>query len=72
MVEAVKSFKLQFTSMPYMNKVLEHLHLLWIGIWLHTHTVTTTDISPDWGDLAESLGIDEEGIMQRRRRHKRV
>jgi hypothetical protein len=52
--------------------VLEHLHLLWIGIWLHTHTVTTTDISPDWGDLAESLGIDEEGIMQRRRRHKRV
>jgi hypothetical protein len=36
--------------------VFEHLQLLWIGIWLHTHTVTTTDVSPDLGELAESLG----------------
>jgi len=30
---------------------------LWMGIWLHTHTVsTTTDVSPDLGELAEILG----------------
>jgi hypothetical protein len=26
-----------------------------MGIWLHTHTVTTTDTSPDLGKLGEIL-----------------
>jgi hypothetical protein len=30
--------------------------LLWMGIWLHTHTTTTTHVSPDLGELAEILG----------------
>ncbi len=45
------------TSMSYLYEVFEHLQLLlWMGIWLHTHTVTTTDVSPDLGELAEILG----------------
>ena len=56
MVEAVKLFKLHPTSMSYMHKVLEYLHLLWMCIWLHTQTVTTTDICPYLGELNEILG----------------
>jgi hypothetical protein len=56
MVEAVEPFKMHPTSMSYLYEVFEHLQLLWIGIWLHTHTVTTTDVSPELGELAESLG----------------
>jgi hypothetical protein len=26
-----------------------------MGIWQHTHTVTTIEVSPDSGDLAEIL-----------------
>jgi hypothetical protein len=28
---------------------------LWMGIWHHTHTVTTTDVSPDLGEFAEII-----------------
>ena len=36
------------TSMPYILKVFQapSTVVMWIGIWLHTHTVTTTDRSP--------------------------
>ncbi len=54
-VEAVEPFKLHPTSMSQIYKVFEHLKQLWIGIWQHTHTVTTTDVSPDLGQLAEIL-----------------
>ena len=56
MVEAVEPFKLHPTSMTYLYKVLEHLQLLCIDIWLHTHFVIITDVSPDLGELAKSLG----------------
>ena len=57
MVEAVEPFKLHPTSMSYIYKVLEHLQLLWMEKWLHTHTITATDISsPNLGELAEILG----------------
>ena len=56
MVEAVEPFKLHPTSMSCKYDVFEHLQLLWMGIWLQTHTVTTTDVSPDLGELAEILG----------------
>jgi hypothetical protein len=39
---------------PTYKKVFEHLHLLWMGRLLHTHTVITTDISKDSGELAET------------------
>jgi hypothetical protein len=41
--------------MLYIYKVLEHLQQLWMGIWQHIHSVTTTEISPDLGEFAEVL-----------------
>ena len=41
--------------MSYIYKVFEHLKQLWMGIWQHTHTVTTTEVSPDLGKLSEIL-----------------
>jgi hypothetical protein len=56
MVEAVEPFKLHITSMSYLYEVFEHLQLLCIDIWMHIHSITNTDVSPDLGELAESLG----------------
>jgi hypothetical protein len=42
--------------MSFLYEVFEQLQLLGMGIWMHIHSVTTTDISPDLGELAESLG----------------
>ena len=56
MVEAVEPFKLHITSMSFLYEVFEHLQLLGMGISMHIHSVTTTDVSPDLGELAESLG----------------
>ena len=55
-VEAVEPFKLHPTSMSYLYEVSEHIQLLGISIWMHIHSVTTTDVSPDLGELAKSLG----------------
>ena len=41
--------------MSYIYKVFEHLKQLWMGIWQHTHTVATTEVSPDLGELVEIL-----------------
>jgi hypothetical protein len=35
--------------------VFEHLKQLWMGIWQHIHSVTTTEVSPDLGELAEII-----------------
>jgi hypothetical protein len=55
LVEAVEPFKLHPIMMIYIYEVVEHLLRLWMGIWLHTHTVATTDASPDLERLAEIL-----------------
>ena len=55
MVEAVEPFKLHPTSMSYIYKVFEHFKQLWMGIWQHIHAITTTELSPDLGELAEIL-----------------
>jgi hypothetical protein len=41
--------------MSYIYEVFEHLKQLWMGISQHIHTVTTTDVSSDWGELAEII-----------------
>jgi hypothetical protein len=41
--------------MSYIYLVFEHHKQLGMGIWQHTHTVTTTDVSPDLGELAEII-----------------
>jgi hypothetical protein len=28
---------------------------MWMGIWQHTHTVTTTEVSQDLGEFAEII-----------------
>ena len=53
--EDVEPFKLHPTSMSYMYKVFEHLNQLWMGIWQHIHTITTTEVSPDLGKFSEIL-----------------
>jgi len=54
-VEAAELFKLHPTSMSYIYLVFEHLKQLWMGIWQHTHTVTTKEVSPDFGEFTEIL-----------------
>ncbi len=58
LVEAEDPFKLHPTSMSYTDKVLRHLQMFWfwMGIWMHTHTVSTKEVSPVLGKLAEVLG----------------
>ena len=41
--------------MSYIYKVFEPLKQLRMGIWQHTHTVTTTEVSPDLGEFTEIL-----------------
>ena len=41
--------------MSYMYEVFEHLKKLWLGIWQYTHTVTTTEVSPELGEFAEII-----------------
>ena len=41
--------------MSYIYKVFEHLKQLMMGIWQHTHTDTTTEVSPDLGEFAEII-----------------
>ena len=51
--------------MSYIYIVFEHLKQLWMGIWQHTHTVTTTEISPDFGEFTEILDVSVEMILLR-------
>ena len=53
--EAVEPFRLYPTSISYIYYVFEHLKQLWMSIWQHTHTLTTTDVSPDLGEFTEIL-----------------
>ncbi len=63
MVEAIKPFKLHPTSIAYIYKVFLRLNrFLWMGIWQHTHTITTTDVSPDLGDLVEII-VSSVGLL---------
>jgi hypothetical protein len=41
LIEAVEFFKLHPMSMSYLYEMFKCLLRLWMGIWLHTHTITT-------------------------------
>ena len=65
-VDAVEPFKLHPISMSYIFYVFEHLKQLWMGIWRHIHSVTTTEVSPDLGEFAEILDdVNVEMIAKR-------
>ena len=61
--EAAEPFKLHPTSMLYIYKVFDHLKQLWMGIWQHTHTITTTEVSPDLGEFTEILENVSVGMI---------
>jgi hypothetical protein len=61
--EKVEPFKLHFTFMSYIYKVFEHLKQLWMGKWQHTHTVTTTEVSPNLGEFTEILDDVSVGMI---------
>jgi hypothetical protein len=63
LVETVEPFKLHPTSMSYIYRMFEYLQLLCMGIWLHTHTFTTTDVSLDLGDSAKIMGDESVQTM---------
>jgi hypothetical protein len=54
--------------MSYIYKVFEHLGQLWMGIWHYTHTITTTEVSPDLQELAEILDNVSVGMIPLRYR----
>jgi hypothetical protein len=41
--------------MSFIYKVFEHRKQLWMRIWRHIHSVTTSEVSPDLGEFAEIL-----------------
>jgi len=41
--------------MSNIYKVFENLKQLWMGIWQHTQTITTTEVSPDFEEFTEIL-----------------
>jgi hypothetical protein len=43
--------------MSYIYLVFEHPKQLWMGIWQHINTTTTTELSPDLGEVAEILDV---------------
>ena len=62
-LKAFEPFILHPISMSYIYEVFEHLEQLWMGIWQHTHTVTTTEVSPVLGELAEILDDVSVGMI---------
>jgi hypothetical protein len=49
--------------MSYIYEVFEQIGRLSMGIWLRTHTVTTTADSPHSGELAEILPDESVQMM---------
>ncbi len=54
MVEALDPLGLVPTSTLSMHKVFDNVHMLWMGIWIHHHAVTTAVVSQDLGGRLKS------------------
>jgi hypothetical protein len=64
MVEAARGPKLHPTSILEVYEVFEHLHDLWMGIWVHPYTVTPVqvgggDFLEKWSSKIEPNDIEE-------------
>ncbi len=45
--------------MSYIYQVFEYLKQLWMGIWQHAHTVTTTEVSPGtFADILDDVSVE--------------
>ena len=53
MVEAVNHRWLHPTSILDVYKVIEHLHMLWMGIWVHPYTVIPNQVVANVGKLGQ-------------------
>jgi hypothetical protein len=42
------------TSTLSMYKVFDNVHMLWMGIWIHHHAITTAVVGPDLGRRLKS------------------
>ena len=49
MVEALTQHGMPPTSTPNIYKVIDNLHMLWMGVWIRHHAVTTKLVGPDLG-----------------------
>ena len=45
-LEAVKDLTLLSTPLLDVYKVIEHLHMLWMGIWMHPYNLTPMQMRP--------------------------
>ena len=44
MIEAANPYCLHPTSIYNVYKVFEHLHMVWMGIWVHPYTVILVEV----------------------------
>ncbi len=51
--------------MSYIYKVFEHHKQLWMGIWQHTHTVTTTEVG-------QTMLLDRDLMLEKRLRYQEL
>ncbi len=50
-LEAVNHPTLLLTSILHVLKVFEHLHMLWMGMWVHPYTLTPVHMRPNFGNM---------------------
>ncbi len=50
-LEDVNHPTLLLTSIFYVLKVFEHLHMLWMGMWVHPYTLTPVHVGPNFGNM---------------------
>jgi hypothetical protein len=55
LVEAPNPRGMVPTASPYIWKVIDNLHMLWMGIWIHHHAITNTLVNPDLGRSLKSF-----------------
>jgi hypothetical protein len=54
MVEALYPPGMVPTSTLSMHKVFDNAHMLWMGIWIHHHAITTAVVGSDLGGRLKS------------------
>ncbi len=68
MVEAVNDCPLHPTSILDVSKVFEHLHMLWMGIWVHPYTV----IPVQAGAKFWKIGVRQSPRHWNKQKHKTI
>jgi hypothetical protein len=56
MVEAPHPHGMVHSSTPYIYKVFQTIHMLWMGRWVHHLATTTILVAAEFRELADFLG----------------